>query len=181
MSSIRKPSSARPAARSCQQAVIKLNLSLLTLGSVLLAHVQHGVVQGAAHEELKTEVVDTLRIAVCLTLLSSVPIKNQAVTESQTGGRVGSMFVAVEHGTGKGGLDMTDNLLLEAIFASESTRLVALPCFALGFGNRSYSESVSESLEPYRLREQNARDREQQEPLTRHNGTKAPEKAGLIK
>lgn len=123
---------------------MRLNLFLLTLGSVLLAHVQHGVVQGTAHEELKTEVIDTLGIAVCLTLLSSVPVKNQAVTESQTGGRVGSMFVAVEHGTGKGGLDMTDNLFLEAIFASETTRLVALPCFSLGFGDRSYSECKRE-------------------------------------
>lgn len=127
-----------------------LNISSLTLGSVLLSNVQHSVVQSAAHEELKTEVVDTLGIAICLALLGSIPIKNQAVTEGQTGGRVGSMFIAVEHGTGKSGLDMTDNLLLEAIFASESARLVALPCVALGLGNRGYSEGVSQRLKRYR-------------------------------
>lgn len=110
-------------------------LNQRTLCSILLTHVEHSIVKSTAHQELETEVIHALGVAISLSLLSSVPIKDQAITESQTGSRVGSMFIAVEDRAGKSGLDMADNLFLEAFFASKATRLVALPCFTLRFGN----------------------------------------------
>jgi hypothetical protein len=111
------------------------DLNQPTLCSILLTHVEHSIVKSTAHQELKTEVVNALGIAISLSLLSSVPIKDQAITESQAGSRVGSMLIAVEDRAGKSGLDVADNLFLEAVFTSKATRLVALPCFTLRFGN----------------------------------------------
>lgn len=115
--------------------IIHRLLDLLTLCRILLTHIEHGVVKSTTHQELKTEVVDALGIAVGLSLLSPVPVKNQAVAESQTCRRVGCMLITIENRASEGGLDMTHNLLLEAIFASKALRLVALPGFALRFGN----------------------------------------------
>jgi hypothetical protein len=138
MSSMRNPRSASPA-RSLlvyfHSKVVRRPLRKPTFSSVLQSDIQHGIVQGSSHEELKTEVVDTLGIAIRLSLLRSIPIENQAVSEGQASGRVGSLLIAVEDTAGKGSLNMADNLLLEVFLGVESRRLIALPSLALGLRN----------------------------------------------
>lgn len=107
-------------------------LAVLTLGSVLEADVEHGIVESTAHEEFETEVVDSLAVAVRLLLLCLVPIGNQTVAESQAGGGVGGLFVTVEQAAGQGGLDVTDDFTLEAVLVLEDLDRVLLPCRALG-------------------------------------------------
>lgn len=109
----------------------------LTLGNILQANVEHGIVKRPAHQELQTQVVDPLTICESLALLSSVPFEDQAVAEGQAGSRVGSRFVAVEHATRKCCLDMTDNLVLEFILVLKATDLMFGPGFSLGFWDRS--------------------------------------------
>ena len=105
---------------------------------ILQADIQHSVIQSPAHEKLKTKVVDTLGIGRSLALLCFVPLGNEAVTESQAGGRVGRAFVAVEQASGEGCLDMANHLLFEPILVGEAFDLVLLPSFALRFGDGSY-------------------------------------------
>lgn len=112
---------------------------MLTLGRVLLSNIEHGIVQGAAHQKLKTEVVDALGVAVSLTLLGFVPVQDQTITEGQASGRIGGVLVAIEDASSERGFNMTDNLLLKVVLAPEATSLVFLPCLALGFGDGSYS------------------------------------------
>lgn len=139
MSSILKPSSERPS-NDCnplariQQAKEQLH-SILTLGYILQAHVEHGIVQSSSHQEFQTQVVNALGIAERLTLLGLVPIGDEAITESQTGGRVRGGFIAVKHATRQGCLDMADNLFLKGILVGDALDLVPPPCFALGFGD----------------------------------------------
>jgi hypothetical protein len=68
-------------------------------------------------------------------LLGPVPVKNQAITEGQTGSRIGCVFITVEDRASKSGLDMANDFSLEAIFTSKSLGLVALPGFTLRFRN----------------------------------------------
>lgn len=109
----------------------------LTLGDILEANVQHGIVERPAHEELQTQVVDPLTIGEGLALLGTVPFQDQAVAEGQAGGRVGGRLVAVEHAASQRRLDMTNHLVLELILVLEAVDLVLGPCLTLWLGNRS--------------------------------------------
>lgn len=111
---------------------------MLTLCDILLSNVKHSIVQSSAHQELETEIVDSLGIAICLTLLGPIPVKNQAVAESQAGGGVGGIFVAIEHGSSQSSFNMTDNLLLKAVLVAETLGLVSLPSITLRLWDRSY-------------------------------------------
>ena len=71
-------------------------------------------------------------------MLSAVPLEDETITEGQTAGRVGGLFVAVVQATGKGGLDMANNLLLKAVLVLEAAGLVFEPSLALAFGNRGW-------------------------------------------
>lgn len=115
-----------------------LDISSLTLGDVLQAHIEDGVVEGTAHEELEGEIVDALRVTEGLALLGSVPLGDEAVTEGQGSGRVGGRLVAVVQAAGQGRLDMTDDLLLETLDVLEGLGLVLSPGGALRLGDRSY-------------------------------------------
>lgn len=108
----------------------------LTFGSVFQTNIKHGIVQCPAHEELQTEVVNALGITVCLVLLRLVPIHDQSVSESQTGGGVGGLLVAVEHATSEGRLHMAHQFLFKLILLRESLGLVALPGLTLRLGDR---------------------------------------------
>ncbi|GJC79271.1 hypothetical protein ColLi_02109 [Colletotrichum liriopes] len=110
---------------------------LLTLGNVLQADVQHGVVEGATHEELEREVVDALSVDEGLALLSLVPLLDQTVTEGQAGGGVGSCLIAVEHAASQSGFDMADHLRFELVLALERSGLSLGPCGALRLWDRS--------------------------------------------
>lgn len=70
-----------------------------------------------------------------MALLSAVPLENETVTEGQTAGRVGGLFVAVVQATGEGGLDMADNLLFEAVLVLEAIGLMLEPSLALRLGD----------------------------------------------
>lgn len=107
----------------------------LTLGNILQPHIEHGIVQGSSHEELQTEVVNTLGIAECLALLGLVPVGDESITEGQAGGCVRGSLVAVEHATGQGGFDMADNFLLKGVLVGDVLDLIPPPCLALGLGN----------------------------------------------
>jgi hypothetical protein len=111
----------------------------LTLGGVLLPNIEHGIVEGSAHQKLETEVVNALGIAIRLLLLSLVPVENEAITESQACGGVGGVLVAIEHASREGSFNMAHNFLLEALFAGESNGLGLLPGFALRFGDGRWS------------------------------------------
>lgn len=102
-----------------------------SLCNILLADIQHGIIEGTAHEKLEREVVDTLGVGKGLALLCPVPLQDQAVTEGQRRGGVGGRFVAVEHRAGEGRLDMLDDLGLEALLLLEALGAVFGPCFAL--------------------------------------------------
>lgn len=115
----------------------------LTLGNILQSDVEHGIVEGTAHEKLQREVVDTLSVDEGLALLGLVPLLDQTVAEGQTGGRVRSRLVAVEHATGESGLDMADDIRLKLLLGLEGSSLGLVPCFALGLRDGSYSETVS--------------------------------------
>lgn len=121
----------------------KTTNAILTLGHILQAHVEHGIVQSSSHQEFQTQVVNALGIAEGLALLGLIPVGNEAITEGQTGGRVRSGFIAVKHATRQGGLDMADNLLLKAILVGDALDLVPPPCFALGFGDRGWRKKVA--------------------------------------
>lgn len=110
----------------------------LTLGGILQTNVEHSIVQSASHQEFETEIIHTLRVAVGVTLLSAIPVKDQSITESQAGSRVGSVLVAIVQASSKSGFDMADNLFLEAILVLEAGGLVSLPSLTLGFGDRSW-------------------------------------------
>jgi hypothetical protein len=103
----------------------------LTLGRVLETHVQHGIVESAAHEEFETEVVDALWVAEGLTLLSTVPVENKLVAKRQTGGRICGILVAIEHASGEGRLNMAHDLLLKVLRSFEGLDLTPLPCLTL--------------------------------------------------
>jgi len=107
-----------------------------SLGEILLSNVEHSIVQGSSHQELQAEVVDTLAVSKGLTLLGAIPLKDQTITESQAGGGVSGSLVAVEHATSQRGLDMADNLALEAILVLEAGALVFQPGLALRFRDR---------------------------------------------
>jgi hypothetical protein len=107
----------------------------LTLGCILEADIEHGIVQSAAHEKFETKIVDALGIAESLTLLGAVPVENELVAERQAGGGVCSVLVAVEHASGKGSLDMADDLLLKVLGGLEGLSLTPLPGLTLRFRN----------------------------------------------
>lgn len=107
---------------------------------MLQSHVEHGIVQGTAHEEFQTEIVDALGIAECLALLGLVPLDDETITEGQTGGGVRSSLVAVEHAASQGSLDMTDDLSLKVVLVADGLDLVPPPCFTLGLGDRGCSD-----------------------------------------
>lgn len=147
---MRNPRSASPAGLLLvylRSKVVRRPLRKRTFGSVLQSDIQHGIVQGSSHEELKTEVVDTLGIAIRLSLLRLVPIENQAVSEGQASGGVSRLLIAVEDAASERGLNMTDNLLLEVFLGAESRRLVALPSLALGLRNGGLREWLARSRE----------------------------------
>lgn len=108
------------------------------LGNVLLANVEHGIVESAAHEEFEREVVDALAVGKCLALLGLVPLQNQAVTEGQARGGIGCGFVAVEHAAGQCRLDVSNDFILEAVLASKGLDLVFGPCCTLGLWDGGY-------------------------------------------
>ena len=107
-----------------------------TFSYILGTDIEHRVVERPPHEELQAEVVDTLAVGVGLALLGPVPLQDQPVAEGQARGGVGSRLVAVEHAPGQGGLDVADDLLLEAILVLEPASLVLEPCLTLWFGDR---------------------------------------------
>lgn len=111
---------------------------MLTLGSILQANIQHSIIQSPTHEEFETKVVNALGVPISLSLLRLVPVKNQAVTKSQAGSRVGSPLVNIEHTPGKGCFDMAHNFLLELVWIFETGSLAALPGLALRLRNRGY-------------------------------------------
>jgi hypothetical protein len=120
-------------------------------GNILQSHVQHSIIQSSTHQELQTQVVDTLGITESLSLLSAVPLCDQSISECQTGSSICSGLVAIEHRSGKGSFDMANDLLLEFVFICEGMSLELLPCCALRFGDRSYIiryslESIFESI-----------------------------------
>lgn len=112
----------------------------LTLGGVLETHVQHSIVESAAHEEFETEVVDALWVSEGLTLLSTVPVQNELVAKCQTSRRIRSVFVTIEHASGKGRLDMANDFVLEVLWSFESLVLAPLPCLTLRLGNGGFTE-----------------------------------------
>lgn len=107
------------------------------LGDVLLADVEHGVVEGPAHEELEAQVVDPLAIGEGVALLGPVPLQDEAVPEGQAGGGVCGLLVAVEDAAREGGLDVADDLALEAILVLEPLGLVLGPGLPLGLRDGS--------------------------------------------
>lgn len=131
----------------CQIMVVdragKANISSLTLGDVLQAHIENGVVQGTAHEELEGEIVDTLGVAECLALLGPVPLGDEAVAESQGGSRVGGRLVAVVQAAGEGSLDMADDLFLETLDVLEGLGFVLGPGRTLRLGDRGCGERLA--------------------------------------
>lgn len=106
-----------------------------TLGRVLEPDVEHGVVQSPSHQKLQAEVVDTLAVAVRLALLGLVPVGDEAVAERKARRCVRRRLIAVEHAAGQRGLDMADDLLLEASLVCKVLDLVLLPRLALRFGD----------------------------------------------
>jgi hypothetical protein len=148
MSSMRNPRSVRPSVQLVHQSCHSLQSlttarEVLTFGNTLQAKVQHGIVQRTAHEKLQTEVVDTLGIGECLALLGFVPVLDEAVSECQTGGRVGSVLIAVIQTASERGLDMADDLVLETVTISEAFDLVLGPGLALGLRDGSWSNGKS--------------------------------------
>lgn len=119
----------------------KLWRGRLTLCRVLLANVEHGIVEGAAHEELEGEVVDALRVGKGLALLRLVPVDDKLVAEGQAGGRVGGRLVAIEHRASQRRLHVPDHRLLKVIRVTEARHLVLQPGRPLALGNRGCSES----------------------------------------
>lgn len=111
--------------------------SIRTLGNILHANIEHSIVQGSAHQELQTQIVDSLAICEGLSLLCAVPIGDQSVAEGQTGSCVCGRLVAIEHATSKSGLDMANHLLFEILLARKWLCLEFLPCLALWFGDGS--------------------------------------------
>lgn len=112
------------------------------LGDVLLADVEHGVVEGPAHEELQTQVVDPLAVGKGVALLRPVPLQDEAVPEGQAGRGVCSLLVAVEDAARQGGLDVADDLALEAILVLETLGLVLGPSLPLGLGDGSCAMNI---------------------------------------
>lgn len=84
-------------------------------GDILGAGVDHGIVEGAAHEELEGKVVDTLLVLEGLLLLRLVPADDEVVTDGERGTGVGSGVIAVVDGTRECGFDVADNLSLHAM------------------------------------------------------------------
>lgn len=121
--------------RWSDHVLVGLSISSLTLGNILEAHIQHGIVQGTTHEKLEGEIVDALGIAEGLTLLRAVPLRHQAVAESKASRRVCCRLVAVVQTPGEGRLNVANDFLLEAIAVLERLRLVLCPCFALRLGD----------------------------------------------
>lgn len=107
------------------------------LGHVSLADIQHGVVQGAAHEELEREIVDALAVGERLALLRPVPLQDQSVAEGQRRRGVRGRLVAIEHTAGEGCLDMLDYLGLERLLFLEALGAVFGPRLALGLRDGS--------------------------------------------
>jgi hypothetical protein len=103
----------------------------LTLRQLLLANVQHGIVQSPAHEKFQTQVVNPFAISEGLALLGAVPLEDEAITEGKTACRVCCRLVAVEHATSQCRLDVANETGLEAIFVLEGADLVLEPCLSL--------------------------------------------------
>jgi hypothetical protein len=95
-----------------------------------LIHIEHGIVQSAAHQELEGQIytsqpcsrrssdaptVYTFLVAKGLCLLCLIPVEDQAVAEGERSSGIGGGFIAVVEGTRKGRLDMTDSLSLEVV------------------------------------------------------------------
>lgn len=110
------------------------------LRNILLADIQHGVVESPAHEELEGEVVDTLAVGKGLPLLRPIPFQDEAVAEGQCRGGVGGRLIAIEHTAGKGRLDVLDDLGLEAVLLLEALGAVFGPCLALWLRNGGYEK-----------------------------------------
>ena len=118
----------------------------LTSRDVLLANIQHGIVQSPAHQKLQAQVVNALGIGIRLALLGTVPFENEAVAEGQAGGGVGGCLIAVKHATGQRGLDVAHNLTLESIFVLKAAGLMLQPGLSLGFRDGSCSKDVISGL-----------------------------------
>ena len=84
-----------------------------TFRSFLHAHIQHSIVQSAAHQKLERQVVNTLLIGERLILLRLVPLNDQAVSESQRSSRVCCKLIDVVQGACERGLDMSDHCIFE--------------------------------------------------------------------
>lgn len=156
----RQPAQATIAQRSVVLLVndvfdAKTQLRQAGLGHVLLANVQHGIVEGTAHEELEREVVDALAVGKRVALLGPVPLQDQSVAEGQRRGRIGGRLVAVEHATGEGRLDMPDYLSLEGVLLLEALGAVFGPRLALGLRDGSCWESANDIISALLLSERN--------------------------
>lgn len=114
-----------------------------TLCYILCTNVQYGIVQGTAHQELETEVVDALGVGQGLSLLGPVPLLDQTITDGQTGSRVRGRLVAVEQAASQVGLDMANDLFLELVLGLEALEGIFVPSFALRLGNGGYKGKIT--------------------------------------
>jgi hypothetical protein len=73
-----------------------------------------------------------------VSLLGAIPVRDQPISESQTGSSISRRLIAVEHASGEGSFDMANDLPLELFFVREATRLELLPCCALRLGDRGW-------------------------------------------
>jgi hypothetical protein len=145
MSSIRKPSSERPSTGARQYSIQIGSVQEErdpTFSNILQANVQHSIVQSPAHQKLQAQVIDSLWISKGLSLLCTVPLGDQAVSEGQTGGSICSGLVTIEHAPGEGSFDMSNDLLLEFILALEGVGLELLPGSSLGLRDGSYGSEL---------------------------------------
>lgn len=123
-----------------------------TLGNVLCADVQHGIIQSSSHQELQTQIVHSLAVTVSLALLGLVPIRDQTVPKGKTCGRVRCNLIAIEHAPSQGRFHMADNFLLEAILVAEAGYLVFFPGLTLGLGDRCYTSRQNSWVNRLRMR-----------------------------
>lgn len=137
ISSIRKPRSLRPSV-NCQQTNLTCqNLEDLTLSNILEPNIQHSIIKRSPHQELQTEIIDSLPIRKRLSLLRPVPLRNQTVSERKTSSRIRRSLVTVKHASRQCGLDMADNFPLEVFLGGEAFSCELLPCCSLGLGDGS--------------------------------------------
>lgn len=115
-----------------------MNKTKLTSRQILQPNIQHCIIQRSTHQELEREIIHPLGIGQSLTLLSSIPLRDEAVAEGQRSRSVRGRLVAVEHAAGQRRLDVAHDLALEFFGRAEGLGGELLPCFPLGLGDRCW-------------------------------------------